>query len=80
MKGITCPKCGIDDHDPKAELDGLYVCAQCGGIIAYLCRGCDKVYFNNRLGRRGDEWHCKECDVIQWGYTDYKRKQLGLPE
>lgn len=74
MNGLFCPKCNTDKHDPKYEVDGLYVCSQCGQILGYLCRGCDKVYLSNRLGRIGDEWHCKECNRIQWGYTEYKRK------
>ncbi len=80
MHGLFCPTCNIDEHQPSPAKDGLYVCVKCGTILGYYCRGCDKVYVENRLGRRGEEWVCKECDTIQWGYTAYKRKQLGLPE
>lgn len=80
MRGLTCPNCKTDKHEPIPEKDGLYVCANCGAIIGYYCKGCDKVYLENRLGRRGDEWVCKECNTIQWGYTQYKRKELNLPE
>ena len=78
MNGLFCPNCKIDKHDSAAEKDGLYKCAECNKTLGYYCRGCNKVYIENRLGRRGDEWHCKECNAIQWGYTEYKRLQLGL--
>ena len=80
MHGLFCPTCNIDQHQPIPEKDGLYVCVKCGMILGYYCRNCDKVYVENRLGRRGEDWVCKECDTIQWGYTAYKRKQLGIPE
>jgi ribosomal protein L37AE/L43A len=80
MNGLMCPNCKIDKHEPISERDGLYVCSKCGGIIGYYCKGCDKIYLENRLGRRRDEWVCKECNMIQWGYTAYKRKELNIPE
>lgn len=80
MHGLFCPTCNIDEHQPIPAKDGLYVCVKCGSILGYYCRGCDKVFVENRLGRRGEDWVCKECDTIQWGYTAYKRKQLGIPE
>lgn len=80
MHGLFCPTCNIDEHQPIPAKDGLYVCEKCGSILGYYCRGCDKIFVENRLGRRGEDWVCKECDTIQWGYTAYKRKQLGIHE
>lgn len=79
MNGLFCPTCRIDKHKPLYAQDGLYICEKCGGIVGYFCRGCDKVYTENRLGRRGDEWRCKICDTIQWGYTEYKRREMNIP-
>ena len=78
MHGLFCPTCNIDQHQPIPEKDGLYVCIKCGTILGYYCRGCDKVFVENRLGRRGEEWVCKECGTIQRGYTAYKRNHLGI--
>jgi len=74
MRGLPCPKCGTERHDPKYEADGFYVCSDCGEPIGYLCSGCDRVYLSNRLGLKGDVYVCKECGTIQWGYTEWKKK------
>ena len=77
MKGLECPECRTDQHDPKYEKDGLYVCALCGKVLGYLCRGCDKVYLENRLILHDDAYKCKICGSPQWGYTEYKRNKKG---
>lgn len=78
MDGLKCWNCGAEGkHDIEYEKDGLYVCASCGKINGYLCRGCDKVYLENRLIKHGDAYVCKICDRPQWGYTEYKRKEAG---
>lgn len=74
MNGVCCPNCKTDSHDPKYEIDGLYVCKTCGKVLGYLCDGCDKVYLQPRLGKHGDVWECKLCGRIQWGYTEWKRE------
>ena len=75
MNGLICPECNEDKHVPKYEMDGLFVCQSCGKVLGYLCRGCDTVYLQNRLGKHGDVWECKLCGQIQWGYTEYKRSK-----
>lgn len=77
MQGLICPDCKHDKHDPAYEKDNLYVCSSCGKILGYLCRGCDKLYLENRLGRITDYYVCKECGTIQWGYTEYQRNKKG---
>lgn len=73
MKGLTCPKCGKDNHDPKYEKDNFYVCSECGTPIGYLCTGCDKIYLENRLVLHEGTYKCKLCGSIQWGYTEWKK-------
>lgn len=75
MNGLFCPECQTDKHVDKYAEDGLYVCATCGKILGYLCRGCDKIYMGNRLGLHGNVYECKLCGKIQWGYTEWKRDQ-----
>ena len=75
MKGIYCPVCNTDKHDPRYEKDGLYVCNTCGKVLGYLCKGCDQIYLENRLTEYSNVWICKECNTVQWGYTEYKNKK-----
>ena len=74
MKGLMCPVCNTDKHDPKYEKDGLFVCYTCGKILGYLCKGCDRVYLENRLVLHNNIYRCKECGAIQWGYTAKKQE------
>ena len=73
MKGLMCPVCNTDKHDPKYEKDGLYVCSSCEKVLGYYCKGCDRIYLENRLAQHQDTYVCKECGTIQWGYTEYKK-------
>lgn len=73
MKGLYCPDCNEDKHVSSYEKDGLFVCYTCGKILGYLCRGCDRVYLENRLAKRHNVYVCKTCGAIQWGYTENKK-------
>lgn len=72
MRGLNCPVCNTDNHIPYFERDGLYVCSKCNKVLGYYCKGCDRVYLENRLGLLRDAYVCKECESIQWGYTAWK--------
>lgn len=75
MRGLNCPNCNTDKHIPTYEKDGLFVCADCGTVLGYLCKGCDRVYLDNRLALYQDVYMCKECGTTQWGYTEWKIKK-----
>lgn len=76
MNGLTCWNCGTEGkHVPKYEEDYLYVCANCGKVDGYMCRGCNELYLRNRLIKYGDVWVCKECNQPHWGYTEWKRTE-----
>lgn len=73
MTGFAC-KCGSEEFLPEYKIDELYVCSKCGRVVAYYCTGCNRPFMSNRLGLHGDVYECKLCGHIQWGYTEYKRK------
>ena len=74
MKGLFCPNCKTDKHNIKYEKDYFYVCDTCGKPLGYLCKGCDRVYLENRLILHDDLYVCKECGQPQYGYTEWKRE------
>ena len=75
MKGLECSVCKTDKHQSTFAKDGFYVCSDCGKPLGYYCKGCDRVYLENRLGFHTDVFVCKVCGEIQWGYTDWKTKK-----
>ena len=75
MRGLKCPVCNTDNHQPQYEKDGLYVCSKCGKVLGYLCSGCDVVYLENRLIKHTDLYICKVCGRPQYGYTEWKTKK-----
>lgn len=75
MRGLECPICHTDQHQPHYEQYGLFVCQSCGTVLGYLCKGCDRVYLENHLILHGDAQVCKFCGTPQWGYTEYARNK-----
>ena len=78
MKGLFCPRCNSDKHIPIHEKDNLYVCSECGKVLGYLCGGCDRIYLENRLAFHRNVYICKRCGCIQWGYTQYKKRERPI--
>lgn len=75
MSGLYCPECNGNEFDPLYAEDYFYVCKKCGNIVGYYCTGCGRMFTKNRLGLHGDVYECKLCGKIQWGYTEFKRRE-----
>ena len=65
--------CKKQRFNPYYEKEGLHVCATCGKIIGYYCKGCDQAYSDNHLILHDDVYVCKICGQTQWGYTEYMK-------
>lgn len=79
---LRCPKCGNQIFNEDFKKDGLYLCGHrgpnggyCNTILACYCKGCNQLYNEDRFGKHGDVYECKECGRVQWGLTEFKKRR-----
>ena len=79
LKDMPCPDCGGTLYQKTKSFETIYFCAKfktpgeyCNKEI-YKCTGCNKFYFQDGFGRKGDIYECKICGKTQWDLTEEKR-------
>lgn len=77
-KNMSCPTCGYNTKvNKEASEDGILICSKCNKILPYnqtACFKCEQLYTLNRFSFHNGAYVCKKCGTIQWGLTEYLRK------
>lgn len=69
VRGLKCPACGKDKHNPKYPY--VYMC--CDKLLGYYCPNCERFYHQSHVVRNGDLYLCSYCGQPHFGYTEWKQ-------